>query len=436
MEVPPFPDFPPLSEQPPQPEQQPEPQTPQPQPPQQPPQEPKPKPKAKRFTTILIVSVLLIGLVAGSLVGYVVSYSVFNGKLNDLQEQFQAQLDSLPPGNATYVSYPNSTYLLNDNVSLSQLYSQVQQSVVMIRGLLTQRDMFRRIVYSEVQGSGFVASVNGQTVIVTNNHVVEGTTNITVTFTDGNGYAARVLGSDQYADLAVLAIEGDGNQLTPLSIVSSSNLKAGDPVVAVGSPYGLAGSVTQGIVSALGRTITADLTGGVPISGVIQTSTLINPGNSGGPLVNYEGQVVGITTAIVSDSQGLGFAIPSNTILREIGSLVTTGSYNKHPTIDASGIDLTYEISQAMGVNVTYGWLVEDSNVPELRGGTSQTVVMASTVVIGGDIVIAINGERITNSDALFNYLDENTLPGQTVDLTVVRGAETTTVSVTLGSLT
>ncbi len=401
------------------------------------PQVPPPQNAAKRFSAAVIVAVLVVGLVGGGLLGYAMSYSVLNGKISDVQNQLQTQLQNLSPQNATYVSYSNAnaTYVLNDNVSLSQVYRQVQQSVVVIRGLIIQRNIFRQIIYTEVQGSGFVAEVNGQMVIVTNNHVVQGTTNNTVTFTDGSGYAASVLGSDPYADLAVLSINVSASELKPLQIVNSSTLGEGDPVVAVGSPYGLAGSVTVGIVSALGRTITEDLTGGVPIAAVIQTSTPINPGNSGGPLVNYAGQVVGITTAIVSNSQGLGFAIPSNTILREIQSLVTNGSYNQHPAIDASGTDMTFEIAQSMNTNVTYGWLVESSNVAGLKGGTSQALVLGSTVTVGGDIVIAVNGVRITNSDDLLSYLEENALPGQTVNLTVVRNNQEINVPVTLSSL-
>ena len=239
------------------------------------------KQKTKGFSTLLIVAILLAGLFAGGFVGYVLSYSVMNDKITDVQNQLQSQLQNLPQ-NSTYVSYPNTSYVLNDNVSLSQLYHQVQQSVVVIRGLVAQQTIFRQIVYSEVQGSGFVAMVNGQTVIITNNHVVQGTINNTVTFTDGNGYAATVLGSDPYADLAVLSLGSTPSELKPLEITSSTSLESGDPVIAVGSPYGLAGSVTVGIVSAVGRTITEDLTGGVPIAGVIQTTTPINPGNSGG----------------------------------------------------------------------------------------------------------------------------------------------------------
>ncbi|MFB3889824.1 MAG: S1C family serine protease [Candidatus Bathyarchaeia archaeon] len=400
-----------------------------------PPQFPPETRKSRRFSAALLVGILLVGLVAGGLVGYVLSYSALNGKIDDVQSQLQNELRGLPPSNATYVSYPNTNYLLGDNVSLAQLYKQVQQSVVVIRGLIVQHDIFRRTIYSEVQGSGFVAEVNGQKVVVTNNHVVQGMINCTVTFTDGMGYAAKVLGADPYADLAVLALEDSPAELQPLEIVSSSYLQAGDPVVAVGSPYGLAGSVTVGIVSALGRTITEDLSGGVSIAGVIQTSTLINPGNSGGPLVNYAGQVVGVTTAIVSNSQGLGFAIPSNTILREISSLVTTGSYDQHPLLDAAGVDMTYEIAQTMGTNMTYGWLVVNSNVDGLHGGTRQAAVLGSVITVGGDIVTAINGVRVTNTDDLLTYLEENTLPGQTVDLTVVRGSGVLTTKVTLGTL-
>ncbi len=394
--------------------------------------------RSKRAALILVL-VLLVGLIAGTIGGYAVTSSLFDKRLADVQSQmqaeFQVQLQNLPPGNATYVSYPSTTYILNDNVSLPQLYGQVQQSVVVIRGLLAQRNVFRQIVYSQVQGSGFVAEVNGQMVIVTNNHVVQGTINNTVTFTDGTGYSARVLGSDPYADLAVLRLDSASSELVPLEIVSSANLEAGDPVIAVGSPYGLAGSVTVGIVSALGRTITEDLSGGVTIAGVIQTNAPINPGNSGGPLVNYAGQVVGITTAIVTDSQGLGFAIPSNTILREIMSLVNTGSYTGHPNIEAAGIDMTYEIAQAMDTTMTYGWLVQSSNVAELKGATTQVLIAGSAVAIGGDIVTAVNGMRVTNTDDLLTYLEENTHPDQTVSLTVVRGSETLTVQITLTTL-
>jgi serine protease Do len=182
------------------------------------------------------------------------------------------------------------------------------------------------------------------------------------------------------------------------------------------------------------------MSGGYPIANVIQMSVAINPGNSGGPLLNYQGQVVGITTAIVSDSQGVGFAIPSSTVLREIESLVSTSSYNKHPTIGATGTDMSYEIAKAMNANVTYGWLIAQvtSGGPAatagLQGGTRQITIDGQSVTIGGDIIIALNGARIRGIDDLSTYLEENTLPGQTINVTIVRNGETTTVSLTIGT--
>jgi S1-C subfamily serine protease len=210
-------------------------------------------------------------------------------------------------------------------------------------------------------------------------------------------------------------------------------------VIAVGGPYGLAGSMTSGIVSALGRTIT-DSSSSYPIANVIQMSAPINPGNSGGPLLNYEGQVVGVTTAIVSDSQGLGFAIPSSAILREIESLITDGSYNQHPWLGASGTDMTYDIAKKINVNVTYGWLIAQvtSGGPAdnagLQGGTQQVTVDGQSIIIGGDIIIAFNGTRITGTDNLSTYLEEYTLPGQTITVTIVRNNQDMTLQLEIGT--
>jgi len=300
--------------------------------------------------------------------------------------------------------------------------------------------MFNQPIYSEVQGSGFIYDLNGQDIIITNYHVVDGGTNITVTFQDGNAYSAKVLGSDIYSDLAVLSTNAPQSELVPLNITSSTELQVGDEVIAIGSPYGLAGSMTTGIVSALGRTITEDTTNGYDIADIIQTSTAINPGNSGGPLLDAQGQVVGITTAIVSDSQGLGFAIPSDTILREVQDLATTGSYDEHSYLGIGGADMSYDIANEMGVNVTYGVLIQQvtSNGPAdqagLKAGTTQATVDGSTLVTGGDIITAINGTRIRNMDDLSTYLEENTLPGQIVSLTIVRDNQTMNISVTLGT--
>jgi S1-C subfamily serine protease len=386
-------------------------------------------------------------LLIGGIIGYAMSSLTTSSQIHDLQNQVSTLKQTIsdsqsqdPSSQASTIE--NNTYLLGENVSLTKLYEQVESSVVVVQGTnVTEYYTFwgqPYYQYEEVQGSGFIYNLTGQIVIVTNYHVVNGVTNITVTFTDGDAYAAKVIGSDPYADLAVLTSNASQDEYNPLSITSSSTLNVGDPVIAIGTPYGLAGTVTSGIVSALGRTISESTTGGYVIADCIQTTTPINPGNSGGPLLNYQGEVVGITTAIVTSSEGLGFAIPSNTILREIQSLTTNGSYTSHPALGASGTDMTYGISQAMKVNVTYGWLIAQvtsggaADKAGLKGGTTQTQVDGTTITIGGDIITAINGTRIKNMDDLSTYLEEYTLPGQTINVTIVRNNQTLTLPVEL----
>jgi S1-C subfamily serine protease len=201
-------------------------------------------------------------------------------------------------------------------------------------------------------------------------------------------------------------------------------LRVGDQVIAIGNPYGLVGSLTTGVVSAVGRTITEDTAGGFSVANIIQTSTPINPGNSGGPLLNVLGKVVGITTAIVSDSQGLGFAVPSNTILREITALITTGSYSGHSYLGVTGSDMSYDTAQEIGSSVTYGWRLASV----VSGGPSDSKLQVD------DIIIAMNDNLIRNNDDLASYLEENTLPNENLVITVVRGTSRVDVTVTLGT--
>ena len=389
--------------------------------------------KAKRFSALLIVAVLLVGLIAGGLTAYIVTYSDFNSKLTSLENQL-----GIYSSNGNVTNYSNSVYLLGENVSLSALYSQVKASVVVIQDLVPEYNIFGRIFgYSLQQGSGFVTSVNNQQVVVTNNHVIEDAINVTVTFSNGDSYPATVIGADPRADLAVLSVSQMPNGVVSLSLANSDLLQVGDPVVAVGSPYGLSGTLTTGVISALGRSMVEDSgtdQNDLTLADIIQTSTAINPGNSGGPLITYRGEVVGITTAGISNSESLGFAIPSNTLKRELNTLVSSGSYDQHPSINADGTDMNYQIAQAMGTSVTYGWLVESVSTSNgLQGGNTQTTILGSRYVLGGDIIIAINNQRITNADDLLSYLERNTLPGQTANFTVVRGGQTQTVSVTIG---
>jgi S1-C subfamily serine protease len=400
------------------------------------------KTKTSRTSTLLVVIIIISSLVAGGLFGYLSCYSATSKEMDNLQNQLtalQEQIATVQP--IQNIDYQNGTVISGENGSVSQLYEQVEESVVVIRGMMiAQYDRFGHPYYSQVQGSGFVYNFNGQIVIITNYHVVNDAINITVTFANGNAYTATVLGSDPYAELAVLSADAPQEEYKPLEIVSSSTLKVGDQVMVVGTPYGLAGSMSTGFVSSLGRTLTAETTGGYVIANVIQTTAPLNPGNSGGPVLNYKCQVVGIATAIVEDSQGVGFAIPSNTILREIEDLINTGSYEDHPWLGASGTDMNYEIAAEIGADVTYGWLIAQvtsggpADKAGLQGGTEQVEIAEGLVTVGGDIVIAVNGMRITSIEDLSAYLEEYTLPGQTVNLTVVRDNETIVIPLELGS--
>jgi S1-C subfamily serine protease len=197
--------------------------------------------------------------------------------------------------------------------------------------------------------------------------------------------------------------------------------------------------MTTGVVSQLGRTITDPLVSGYPIAEVIQISTPINPGNSGGPLLNSRGQVVGITTAVVTDSQGIGFAVPSNTILREVAWLAEGASY-PHPWVGVMGMDMSYEIAQEMGTDTTYGWLIvsvlngSPAEAAGLRGATEEVDIYGQTIAVGGDIILAINGTETTNGDAVSSYLEEYTFPEQTVVLTVERNGSEMTYLLELGT--
>ena len=405
------------------------------------------KQKITRFSIVLIATALLVSAVAGGLAGY----SIVSKQMNDLQNQVSTLQEELANlhlvQNVTYqnitqnVTYQNVTYLVEIyNASLHEVYEEIKDSVVIIRGVIVQTS-FWGTYYTQAQGSGFVYNSTGQIVIITNYHVVQDAINITVTFINGNGYVATILGSDPYADLAVLSTNAPQSEYKPLKIIASSTLKVGDPVIAIGTPLGYTGSMTSGIVSALGRTVTVDWSS-YPIADCIQTSAPINPGNSGGPLLNYQGEVVGITSYTATyegvAAQGLGLAIPSSMILREIESLVTKGSYNQHPWLGAAGTDMTYEIAKAMGVNVTYGWLITQvssggpADKAGLQGGTKQTLIVGEWVTVGGDIIIAINGTRITSMDDLSTYLEEYTSPGQTISVVLVRADETLTLLVKL----
>ncbi len=298
-------------------------------------------------------------------------------------------------------------------------------------------------------GSGIIWDTQGD--IVTNNHVVSGASQITVTFADGTSVDAKVVGTDPNSDLAVIKVSAPASELVPVSVGNSDLVKVGQIAIAIGNPYGEANTMTAGIISALDRnlpvtsnSLTSSSGAQYAIPDIIQTDAPINPGNSGGVLVDINGQLIGVTSAIESSSQsnsGIGFVIPSNIVQKVASSIVKTGAYN-HPWLGISGTTLTPDLATAMGLNAQQqGALVVDvvSGGPAAKAGlqasTQNTTVSGQQVSVGGDVITAINGQPITKFDDLSTYLLTNTEAGQNVTLTILRQGKEQTVQVTLGTL-
>ena len=350
---------------------------------------------------------------------------VLEGQVSSLQSQVAA----LQQGNGSAIP-PQG---------MDQLYKQVKDSIVTVKGLIGETNIFGQTTYSEVLGSGFVVNLTGAPLVVTNFHVVDGMVNGSVAFTTGEAFPFQVLGTDKYSDLAVLSVQAPSDFLKPLQVVSSQTLSVGDTVVAIGNPYGLQSSMTTGIVSQLGRAIQTETAGNYLIANVIQISTPINPGNSGGPLIDDMGRVVGITTALLSGSQNIGFAIPSDSILREIQVLVSTGTFT-HSYLGMTGFTVDYTTAQAAGLGYTYGVLVQTvvgSGPAEnagMLGGSTTISIAGTTGRVGGAQIIPIGAQRIKTMEDLSSYLDANTVPGQAAVFTVIRNGAPLSLSVTLGA--
>jgi S1-C subfamily serine protease len=295
--------------------------------------------------------------------------------------------------------------------------------------------------------------------IVTNSHVVTlgKDQRIDVTFSDGTIYRANITGIDQYSDLAVLHVDGiPKEKLAPLPLGNSSDLTVGQPVAAIGNPFGLSGSLSRGIVSGLDRLIPSGVVPQDPFSpssnmssplfsipNVIQTDAPINPGNSGGPLLDMEGNVIGLNTAIFSTTgvfAGVGFAVPSNSIAKVIPSLIEKSSY-EHPWLGLTGTDMTPDIAKAIKLHEPRGFLVVDADKggPAAKAGIHGSNATSSrlgegreAVPLGGDVIISIDNTTVRKIDDLLGYLEESTAVGQMVTLTIWRNGQTMDVDVTL----
>ncbi|MCQ5376899.1 MAG: trypsin-like peptidase domain-containing protein [Candidatus Methanomethylicia archaeon] len=386
-----------------------------------------------------IVPLLLIIFVVGMYAGYaLVTYSNA-GRLGASTADLTARIGALEGRIAALQSQIEGLEQRNGTIqqaSLNELYESVKPSIVIISGLVASSSIIGT-TYDEVLGSGFVVNLTGTPLIVTNYHVIDGMINGSVTFIDGDAYPFQVLGKDKYSDLAVISVSAPPQKLIPLPVAPSSTLRVGDSVIAVGNPYGLQSTLTSGIVSQIGRAIQTATAGNYNIANVIQISTPINPGNSGGPLLDSFGRVVGITTAIITGSQNVGFAVPSDTLIREFVSLVTTGGYS-HPYVGITGTSMDYLIARALNTSTTYGILVQSvtaggpAEAAGIRGGNFTITVGSSQLKGGGDIIVKVDNTTVRVMDDFTSTL-ERYFPGQTVVLTVIRGGQPVEVPVTLG---
>ena len=281
-------------------------------------------------------------------------------------------------------------------------------------------------------GSGFVFDMRGH--IITNAHVVKDAKKIVVTFVDGSDIRAQLLGIDQFTDLAVLKVENANHLLKPLRMGDSSNLKVGEPIAAIGNPFGLSGSMTSGIISQLGRLLPISGSG-FSIPDVIQTDAAINPGNSGGPLLNMRGEIIGINTAIQSadgDFSGIGFSVPSNTAAKIIPTLISKGEY-AHPWLGISGRDIDPDLAKVVGVPNAKGFMVvtvvEDSPASKagLHGAEDTKEIDGVSYPIGGDIILSVDGIEVRKIDDILIHLQRAKAVGDELILEILRDGRTTT---------
>ncbi|GKS66674.1 2-alkenal reductase [Nitrosarchaeum sp.] len=285
-------------------------------------------------------------------------------------------------------------------------------------------------------GSGFVFDKQGH--IITNAHVVKNAKKVVVTFLDGRSYNADIVGFDEYTDIGVVKVNAGLSLLQPLPLGDSSNLKVGEPIAAIGNPFGLSGSMTSGIVSQLGRLLPSGA--GYSIPDVIQTDAAINPGNSGGPLLNMRGEIIGINTAIQSTTgefTGVGFAVPSQTLAKIVPNLIENGKY-QHPWIGIAGRDIDPDLAKVLNLNDAVGFLVITvvDNSPAVKAGihgSNETVeVDGVKYPTGGDIILSVDGKQVRKIDDILIHLQRAKSIGDEMILEVLRDGRTTNITIIL----
>jgi serine protease Do len=366
------------------------------------------------------------------------------------------------PGKQAATGTANNDLLAAFEGTLEDLYTQVSPSVVNIRVVQKvdasssnfsqmpgfpffnlPQDQQPQQQFQSAVGSGFVWDQNGD--IVTNNHVVSGADKIEVTFSDGTIVPASLVGADPDSDLAVVKVDVPAAQLRPVQLADSNAVKVGQLAIAIGNPFGLEGTMTTGIISAMGRSLPVDETAqqSYTIPDIIQTDAPINPGNSGGVLVNADGQVVGVTSAIESPvraNAGVGFAIPSAIVNKVVPALIQDGKY-VHSWLGISGTTLVPDLATAMNLNSNqHGVLVEDifPNSPAekagLKGSSNQVSIDGQSVNVGGDVITAIDNQPVLQMEDLIAYLARSTAVDQKISLTILRGGKEENLDVTLAA--
>ncbi|HEX2346627.1 MAG TPA: trypsin-like peptidase domain-containing protein [Gaiellaceae bacterium] len=331
------------------------------------------------------------------------------------------------------VDSPNPSVPAGRGMTVNEIYERAASGVVQITSVGANIGSA-----AAQQGSGFVLDKAGH--IVTNYHVVRDADQIRVSFSNRDTVEARLVGTDPSTDVAVLQVDTSASALTPLPLGDSDRVQVGDPVVAIGNPFGLDRTATSGIVSALQRLITSP--NFFTIDHVIQTDAPINHGNSGGPLLNSRAQVIGVNTQIetggvASGNVGIGFAVPSNTVKDVVAQIMRTGRVD-HAYLGIAGREVSAEVADTYNLPVEKGVLVESvrngtgADNAGLRGGDTEVVVAGETFVLGGDIVVSVDGKQISSVEQLRDAIAGHK-PGDKVSLVIYRGANKSGVTVTLG---
>ena len=335
----------------------------------------------------------------------------------------------------TAAETPQPVASTTESLSVSEVYEQAYKSVVEITTTLSQPSPTGGEEQASGQGSGFVFDAEGY--IVTNHHVVDGAQSVSVRFWDGSTYDATVVGSDPSTDLAVVKLDAPADVLVPLTLGDSDSLSVGESVVALGSPFGLEGTLTSGIVSALNREMTSP--NNFTISNSIQTDAAINHGNSGGPLLNAAGEVIGVNTQIKSESggnDGIGFAVPSSTVSSIVPQIISGGSV-EHAYLGVGVASLSESVASELGVPA--GAMVtevrEGTPAAEagLRAASGSAMVDGQSYPTGGDVITAVDDTAVTDGASLQSAIDAKR-PGDSVSITYTRDGTSTTVQVSLGT--